>query len=493
MPRAAPDYYDASRGAYSPPRPAKVFVLLPRTTEDIDPAYSVDDVEQIFQKHGRVLHTSMAISKRQVQIAFITFENPEDAAVARRVKNHSNLGDRKLTISFAKDVDEQRAGTQQPSPLYAARPSAPVDHDYRRSRSRSPVASGSSYRRSVPVNDEKDARTVVCEVGPHPSLLLLTRVAFADFKLGHPCQNLAYGTLEPDLRRNIRGLPYCDVSFERASDKSSVSATLVFRTRQDAEAALKLDGLKIGQRAMRLRLLSPGSSSLNLVGEPSLSPSSPSKAGSEARSRTLDRGVKVDLYTLFLPDVDTLLTETDLRAFFAPFGSIASARVHIGSPHTVAFVTFEKPEDARGALEVTSGKYLRSKVVNATFCERSKASPEAALPSKTLFVSQIDPSYSSELRIVRAFADAGCEPQNIRMPNGSIPNTIAFLFFRSLSLAESAKREMHGKLLGSQRLEVAFAKAECRMEDDPDLFRRLEEEDRLRSRITISAPSSDSI
>lgn len=60
------------------------------------------------------------------------------------------------------------------------------------------------------MNDEKDARTVVCEVGPHPSLLLLTRVAFADFKLGHPCQNLAYGTLEPDLRRNIRGLPYCE-------------------------------------------------------------------------------------------------------------------------------------------------------------------------------------------------------------------------------------------------------------------------------------------
>lgn len=239
---------------------------------------------------------------------------------------------------------------------------------------------------------------------------------------------------------------------------------------------------------------------------------------------------------------------------------------------------------------MTSGKYLRSKVVNATFCERSKASPEAALPSKTLFVSvsrvvfrflpplslfvfsssprtrllylsskSIPPTPPNsglfEPSLTQAVSLKGessrslfnSRPSSLTCssagPTPQYPNAkrfktqhhrlsilpqpqpgrkrkagdarfvrvtfhlLSFLVSTSLPPPLHSVQLTHpfcfafyhqserqtGKLLGSQRLEVAFAKAECRIEDDPDLFRRLEEEDRLRSRITISAPSSDSI
>ncbi|KAL7413278.1 hypothetical protein BDY24DRAFT_63723 [Mrakia frigida] len=134
----------------------------------IDSLCSELEVNAVFEAYGKVLsiRTPYSTGRRDVRIAFVTFEDVSDADRAREALDNSPLGSQRLTVSFAK---EDTFDHDQKHGLPTSLIPKPVDdgyrHGYRDHRSRSPVASGSSSRLPPPREDEdsESCRTLICD------------------------------------------------------------------------------------------------------------------------------------------------------------------------------------------------------------------------------------------------------------------------------------------------------------------------------------------
>ncbi|KAE9604060.1 hypothetical protein Lal_00002218 [Lupinus albus] len=176
--------------------------------------------------------------------------------------------------------------------------------------------------------------------------------------------------------------------------------------------------------------------------------------------------------TVYVSDIDQLLTEEQLAALFLNCGQVVDCRV-CGDPNSIlrfAFVEFTDEEGARAALNLSGtmlGYYplrvLPSKTaiapVNPTFLPRSE--DEREMCSRTIYCTNIDKKLTQA--DVKHFFESICgEVQRLRLLGDYQHSTrIAFVEF---AVAESAIAALScsGVILGSLPIRVSPSKTPVR-------------------------------
>ncbi|CAL0305392.1 unnamed protein product [Lupinus luteus] len=176
--------------------------------------------------------------------------------------------------------------------------------------------------------------------------------------------------------------------------------------------------------------------------------------------------------TVYVSDIDQLLTEEQLAALFLNCGQVVDCRV-CGDPNSIlrfAFVEFTDEEGARAALNLSGtmlGYYplrvLPSKTaiapVNPTFLPRSE--DEREMCSRTIYCTNIDKKLTQQ--DVKHFFESICgEVQRLRLLGDYQHSTrIAFVEF---TVAESAIAALScsGVILGSLPIRVSPSKTPVR-------------------------------
>uniref|UniRef100_A0A803NXS1 RRM domain-containing protein n=1 Tax=Cannabis sativa TaxID=3483 RepID=A0A803NXS1_CANSA len=176
--------------------------------------------------------------------------------------------------------------------------------------------------------------------------------------------------------------------------------------------------------------------------------------------------------TVYVSDIDQLVTEERLAALFSTCGQVVDCRV-CGDPHSVlrfAFVEFADEHGARVALNLGGtvlGYYpvrvLPSKTailpVNPTFLPRSE--DEREMCSRTVYCTNIDKKVSQSE--VKSFFETACgEVTRLRLLGDHVHSTrIAFVEF---VMAESAILALNcsGMVLGTQPIRVSPSKTPVR-------------------------------
>ncbi|XP_062090169.1 polyadenylate-binding protein-interacting protein 9-like [Humulus lupulus] len=176
--------------------------------------------------------------------------------------------------------------------------------------------------------------------------------------------------------------------------------------------------------------------------------------------------------TVYVSDIDQLVTEERLAALFSSCGQVVDCRV-CGDPHSVlrfAFVEFADEHGARAALNLGGtvlGYYpvrvLPSKTailpVNPTFLPRSD--DEREMCSRTVYCTNIDKKVSQTE--VKSFFETACgEVTRLRLLGDHVHSTrIAFVEF---VMAESAILALNcsGMVLGTQPIRVSPSKTPVR-------------------------------
>ncbi|KAK7353430.1 hypothetical protein VNO80_18877 [Phaseolus coccineus] len=176
--------------------------------------------------------------------------------------------------------------------------------------------------------------------------------------------------------------------------------------------------------------------------------------------------------TVYVSDIDQLVTEEQLAALFLSCGQVVDCRV-CGDPNSIlrfAFIEFTDEEGARAALSLSGtmlGYYplrvLPSKTaiapVNPTFLPRSE--DEREMCSRTIYCTNIDKKLTQA--DVKHFFESICgEVQRLRLLGDYHHSTrIAFVEF---TLAESAIAALScsGVILGSLPIRVSPSKTPVR-------------------------------
>ncbi|XP_019433504.1 PREDICTED: polyadenylate-binding protein-interacting protein 12-like [Lupinus angustifolius] len=186
----------------------------------------------------------------------------------------------------------------------------------------------------------------------------------------------------------------------------------------------------------------------------------------------MDRKEEMVRRTVYVSDIDQLLTEEQLAALFLNCGQVVDCRV-CGDPNSIlrfAFVEFTDEEGARAALNLSGtmlGYYplrvLPSKTaiapVNPTFLPRSE--DEREMCSRTIYCTNIDKKLTQA--DVKHFFESICgEVQRLRLLGDYQHSTrIAFVEF---TVAESAIAALScsGVILGSLPIRVSPSKTPVR-------------------------------
>jgi len=176
--------------------------------------------------------------------------------------------------------------------------------------------------------------------------------------------------------------------------------------------------------------------------------------------------------TVYVSDIDQLVTEEQLAALFLNCGQVVDCRV-CGDPNSIlrfAFIEFTDEEGARAALNLSGtmlGYYplrvLPSKTaiapVNPTFLPRSE--DEREMCSRTIYCTNIDKKLTQA--DVKHFFESICgEVQRLRLLGDYHHSTrIAFVEF---TVAESAIAALScsGVILGSLPIRVSPSKTPVR-------------------------------
>ncbi|XP_019433503.1 PREDICTED: polyadenylate-binding protein-interacting protein 12-like isoform X2 [Lupinus angustifolius] len=176
--------------------------------------------------------------------------------------------------------------------------------------------------------------------------------------------------------------------------------------------------------------------------------------------------------TVYVSDIDQLVTEEQLAALFLNCGQVVDCRV-CGDPNSIlrfAFVEFTDEEGARAALSLSGtmlGYYplrvLPSKTaiapVNPTYLPRSE--DEREMCSRTIYCTNIDKKLTQA--DVKQFFESVCgEVQRLRLLGDYQHSTrIAFVEF---TVAESAIAALNcsGVILGSMPIRVSPSKTPVR-------------------------------
>ncbi|KAJ1290422.1 hypothetical protein BS78_02G242000 [Paspalum vaginatum] len=155
--------------------------------------------------------------------------------------------------------------------------------------------------------------------------------------------------------------------------------------------------------------------------------------------------------TLWVGNLPSHVTESDLMALFAPHGALDCALARAGS-RSYAFVLFRSAAEARAAVEATRGEKVKGSAMRTEFARPARA-------VRNLWVGGISPSISKE-DLEEEFQKFG-KVDNIAL---SQDQTSAYIDFENLEDAISAHRSLNGKTLGGKELCVDFQRSKGRAE-----------------------------
>lgn len=199
-----------------------------------------------------------------------------------------------------------------------------------------------------------------------------------------------------------------------------------------------------------------------------------SNNGGSRRSRGVQKELKENVRrTIYISDIDQLVTEEELATFFADCGSVIDCRV-CGDPNSAkrfAFIEFTDEQGAGKALEKSGAimgscsiRVLPSKTaivpVNKDFMPKNMQ--EMELCSRTVYVANIDKKVDKH--DVKRFFESLCgKVTKLRLLGDYAHSTrIAFVEF---TVAESALAALNcsGAVLGTLPIRVSPSKAPVRM------------------------------
>ena len=167
------------------------------------------------------------------------------------------------------------------------------------------------------------------------------------------------------------------------------------------------------------------------------------------------------------------LDDEKLRAMFAQYGKIISAKVMVsedGKSRGFGFVSFEEPEGAEKAVENINGTELGGRTI---YCGRAqkRAERQAELKERfekikmerihryqgvNLYVKNLDDSIDDE-RLRKEFSAFGTITSAKIMTEGGRSKGFGFVCFSSPEEATKAVTEMNGRIIVAKPLYVALA------------------------------------
>eukprot|EP00041_Stephanoeca_diplocostata_P019271 m.413014 g.413014 ORF g.413014 m.413014 type:complete len:643 (+) comp21261_c0_seq1:233-2161(+) len=184
-----------------------------------------------------------------------------------------------------------------------------------------------------------------------------------------------------------------------------------------------------------------------------------------------------NMYTnLFIKDFRSDMTEEQLEDMFKEFGTVTSRKILMSAEFEgkeskpFAFVSFDKSEAARAAVEALHGKEVDGHKLYVSRAqkkaerlnnlrreyERKRAENQARYKGVNLYVKNLDDSVTDD-QLRAEFAEFGDISSAKVMTEKGVSKGFGFVCFSTQDAATKAVTEMNGKIVGSKPLYVALA------------------------------------
>lgn len=152
---------------------------------------------------------------------------------------------------------------------------------------------------------------------------------------------------------------------------------------------------------------------------------------------------------LFVGDIARSLTEEQIKSIFSPFGEVVSVEIKrdrvTRASLGYAFVQFKNRDSAAEAKRSLHKTVIASRAIRIGWAQKNT----------NLFVGDLDPSVTSE-QLREAFQVYG---EVVEEETFVKKHNYGFVRFRRRNDAETAKREMDGKMLGNRRIRIGWGDA----------------------------------
>ena len=164
---------------------------------------------------------------------------------------------------------------------------------------------------------------------------------------------------------------------------------------------------------------------------------------------------------LFVGNVPTEFTESELTAMFTPFGEVCRTFV-VYSPITgrskgYGMVEYASQDQALRAKQKLAMKSVGGRTLRVD-CIDSVLEVPADLQSTTLFVDQLPKGFKNNEKLKEVFSKCGSVSfcQIALSSNSGAPRGFGFVDMATWQEAEKAQEECNGMLLGNSKIRVSF-------------------------------------
>jgi polyadenylate-binding protein len=193
------------------------------------------------------------------------------------------------------------------------------------------------------------------------------------------------------------------------------------------------------------------------------------------KEREAVEGVREVKFTnVYVKNLDTNIDENKLNGLFAPYGkttNIIVMRDNDGTSKGFGFINFEKPEEAKNAVEEMNGKVIENKPFYVGRAQK-KAERETELKHKfeqlkldrlgkyqgvNLYVKNLDDTIDDD-KLREAFVVfGGITSAKVMKDDKENSKGFGFVCYQSPDEATKAVTEMNGRMIGTKPIYVALA------------------------------------
>eukprot|EP01113_Clastostelium_recurvatum_P034583 TRINITY_DN470_c0_g1_i5.p1 TRINITY_DN470_c0_g1~~TRINITY_DN470_c0_g1_i5.p1 ORF type:complete len:632 (+),score=195.18 TRINITY_DN470_c0_g1_i5:320-2215(+) len=177
---------------------------------------------------------------------------------------------------------------------------------------------------------------------------------------------------------------------------------------------------------------------------------------------------------VYIKNLDSSVTEDEIRALVSDKGTISNLAImkdEKGVSKGFGFINFEKPEDAKAAVEVLNNKEIKGKAIYAGRAQK-KSERESELRHKyeqqraerankyqgvNLYVKNLEDNVDDEKLRAEFAAYGTITSSKVMSDEKAASKGFGFVCFSSPEEATRAVTEMNGKMMGTKPLYVALA------------------------------------
>jgi polyadenylate-binding protein len=163
--------------------------------------------------------------------------------------------------------------------------------------------------------------------------------------------------------------------------------------------------------------------------------------------------------TLYITDLNPLMTEAHLFKFFTEYGPVKSIRVVKDSVTRrslgYAFVKFTNPEDAKRALEDPQPKFIEGRSIRVLPFEPDP-SQRRYNHEGNIFIKNVDPSISPESLFETFSAFGTIVSCKIATDDLGMSKGFAYILFETKEAADAAISKMNGVLMNDRKVYVDY-------------------------------------